>query len=76
MTIVKSIVGLVILNLVSPTAVLLGACKAFDIPVEKVLVEAAFGWDVWGMWTQVAVWCIWWPAWLAGCVLLASSFLV
>ncbi|KAL1956212.1 hypothetical protein VTO42DRAFT_7559 [Malbranchea cinnamomea] len=76
MTIVKSFAGLMILNLFSPTAVLLATCKMLSIPVEKVLVEAAFGWDVWGMWTQVAVWCVWWPAWLAGGVLLVSSILV
>lgn len=35
-----------------------------------VLKEAAFGWDVWGMNTQVVVWCVWWPAWIQGMVLL------
>ncbi len=35
-----------------------------------MLKEAAFGWDVWGMNTQVVVWCVWWPAWVTGMVLL------
>jgi glycosylphosphatidylinositol transamidase len=38
-----------------------------------VLKEAAFGWDVWGMTTQVVVWCVWWPAWLVGMVLLFGN---
>ncbi|KAJ5088743.1 hypothetical protein N7456_012359 [Penicillium angulare] len=65
--------GLGLLNLLSPPAVLLGACQYTGVSVETVLTEAAYGWDVWGMWTQVVVWCVWWPAWLIGCVLLGSS---
>ena len=38
--------------------------------IGEVLKEAAFGWDVWGMNTQVVVWCVWWPAWVVGMVLL------
>ncbi|KAJ5086915.1 hypothetical protein NUU61_008222 [Penicillium alfredii] len=65
--------GLVLLNLLSPPTVLLGVCWYTGVSVETVLTQAAFGWDVWGMWTQVVVWCVWWPAWLIGCVLLGSS---
>jgi glycosylphosphatidylinositol transamidase len=65
--------GLLLMNLLSPPAVLLAACWYTGVPVEAVLTEAAFGWDVWGMWTPVVVWCVWWPAWLNGCLLLASS---
>ncbi|KAL1964016.1 hypothetical protein VTN77DRAFT_7562 [Rasamsonia byssochlamydoides] len=65
--------GLLLMNLLSPPAVLLAACWYTGIPVSTVLTEAAFGWDVWGMWTPVVVWCVWWPAWLNGCLLLASS---
>ncbi|CAG8882220.1 unnamed protein product [Penicillium salamii] len=50
-----------------------GVCWYTGVSVETVLTEAAFGWDVWGMWTQVVVWCVWWPAWLIGGVLLGSS---
>ncbi|KMP01706.1 Glycosyl phosphatidyl inositol protein transamidase complex subunit [Coccidioides immitis] len=72
----KVAVSLVVLNAIAPSAVLLGACKAWNVSVEKVLTEAAFGWDVWGMWTQVAVWCVWWPAWLAGVMGVVSSVMV
>jgi glycosylphosphatidylinositol transamidase len=34
--------------------------------IGDVLREAAFGWDVMGMYTPVVVWCVWWPAWLVG----------
>ncbi|KAI1936070.1 Glycosyl phosphatidyl inositol protein transamidase complex subunit [Ophidiomyces ophidiicola] len=72
---VKMITGVAILNLVAPTAVLLGASAIANVSVEMILTEAAFGWDVWGMWTQVAVWCVWWPAWLIGTVGAISSVL-
>lgn len=68
-----STLGLVLLNLLSPPIVLLGICWYTGVSVEAVLTQAAFGWDVWGMWTQVVVWCVWWPAWLIGCILLGSS---
>lgn len=31
-----------------------------------------FAWKVWGAWTPLVWWCIWWPTWLAGLVVLAS----
>ncbi|KAE8350866.1 rhomboid protein 2 [Aspergillus coremiiformis] len=65
--------GLVFLNLLSPPVALLGGCWYTGVSVETVLTQAAFGWDVWGMWTQVVVWCVWWPAWVIGCALLGFS---
>lgn len=73
--VIKTAFGILLLNLLSPMALLLGICLANGISVELVLSEAAFGWNVWGMWTQVAIWCIWWPAWLTGYVLNFSSIL-
>ncbi|KAF7115807.1 hypothetical protein CNMCM5793_003447 [Aspergillus hiratsukae] len=70
-----AILGLLALNVLSPPAVLIGACWHSGVSVETVLTQAAFGWNVWGMWTQVVVWCVWWPAWVVGCVLLGSSLL-
>ncbi|KAJ9260683.1 hypothetical protein DTO212C5_8410 [Paecilomyces variotii] len=66
-------IGFLVMNLLSPPAVFLATCWYTGVPVSVVLTQAAFGWDVWGMWTQVVVWCVWWPAWLTGCVLLGSS---
>ncbi|OJJ98023.1 hypothetical protein ASPACDRAFT_122907 [Aspergillus aculeatus ATCC 16872] len=70
---VLAVAGLVLLNVLSPPVVLLGACWYVGVDVETVLTRAAFGWDVWGMWTQVVVWCVWWPAWVTGCALLGFS---
>ncbi|KAK0724811.1 GPI transamidase component GAA1 [Lasiosphaeris hirsuta] len=58
----------VLLNAVSPTAVLVAAAFAWHLDINTVLREAAFAWDVCGMYTPVVVWCVWWPAWLAGSV--------
>ncbi|KAL3461346.1 Gaa1-like protein [Aspergillus heterothallicus] len=68
-----SFTGLVFLNILSPPVVLLAGCAYFGVSAEKVLTEAAFGWDVWGMWTQVVVWCVWWPAWVIGGALVGVS---
>ncbi|GFN18475.1 GPI-anchor transamidase subunit GAA1 [Aspergillus tubingensis] len=70
---VLSTLALALLNVLSPPVVLLAACWYFSADVETVLTQAAFGWDVWGVWTQVVVWCVWWPAWVAGCALVGFS---
>ena len=59
-----------LLVVISPTVVLVAASWAWGLGIGDVLKEAAFGWDVWGMNTQVVVWCVWWPAWVVGGVLL------
>lgn len=63
-----------LLSATSPVAVVLGSCWGVGRAFVDVLVEASFGWHVWGMWTQVVVWLVWWPAWFAGSVVVASSF--
>ncbi|CZT53241.1 related to GPI-anchor transamidase GAA1 [Rhynchosporium secalis] len=55
-----------LLMLSSPTTVVLAGSWHWAIGVGQVLKEAAFGWNVWGMHTQVVVWCVWWPAWFLG----------
>ncbi|QSZ31324.1 hypothetical protein DSL72_000887, partial [Monilinia vaccinii-corymbosi] len=59
-----------LLGILAPSTVLLVGAKYWGLDVGNVLVEAAFGWDVGGMTTQVVVWCVWWPAWVVGGVLL------
>ncbi|KAF5564604.1 glycosylphosphatidylinositol transamidase [Fusarium phyllophilum] len=61
-----SLAGL--LNVVSPPTVLYAAAQIWDISIADLLKEASFGWNVWGMYTPVVVWCLWWPAWLVGMV--------
>lgn len=57
-------------NVLAPTTVLISGCWYWDLTVGDLLKEAAYGWNVWGMNTAVVVWCVWWPAWLVGAVLL------
>jgi glycosylphosphatidylinositol transamidase len=54
----------------SPMAVMFAGCWYWELSVDAVLQEAAYGWDVWGMYTQLVIWCVWWPAWLVGGILL------
>ncbi|MCJ1457909.1 Glycosyl phosphatidyl inositol protein transamidase complex subunit [Mycoblastus sanguinarius] len=61
----------IVLQLFSPSVVMWTACWIWGADVSEVLAEAAFGWRVYGLWTQVVVWCVWWPAWLAGGVLVS-----
>lgn len=67
---------LLLLNVLAPTTVLAAVCTRLQIPVADVLAEAAFGWHVWGMRTQVVVWCVWWPAWMAGAFAVTAGGLV
>ena len=60
----------VLMSLLAPATVLIAGTYAWKLSIGDVLQEAAFGWDVWGMNTQVVVWCVWWPAWLGGSILL------
>ena len=57
-----------LLNLIAPTAVLLAGALIWGLDLGFVLQQAAFAWDVSGMYSPVVVWCVWWPAWLAASV--------
>lgn len=57
-----------VLNLVAPTSVISCAARYAGLEVAEVLKQASFGWNVWGMYTPVVLWCVWWPAWLLGAV--------
>lgn len=72
---VTTLSTIVLLHLLSPTIILSFFAYYVDLPLGQLLVRAAFGWHVWRMWTPVVVWCVWWPAWFIGQVLLASSLL-
>jgi glycosylphosphatidylinositol transamidase len=60
----------ILLSAFAPTTVIAAGSWAWGLSVKEVLVQAAYGWDVWGMNTQVVVCCVWWPAWVMGGVLL------
>ena len=69
----RKITSTVALQLVSPPVVVLAVCYFWGTNVGEMLAEAAFGWKVNGLWMQVIVWCVWWPAWLAGSVLVSPA---
>ena len=63
----------VLLNAVSPTAVVLAAAAYWGTDVTSVLREAAVGWHVCGTYSPVVVWGVWWPAWVAGGVVVLGG---
>ncbi|KAI5793225.1 Gaa1-like protein [Geopyxis carbonaria] len=71
-----SLVLSTLLQIVGPTTALVGVAVYWKEDVALILGEAAFGWSVWGMWTQVVVWCVWWPAWILAGVAVASTWFV
>ncbi len=64
----------VVLHSLSPPVVLAAVCYYSGVGVEEVLLQAAFGWEVSGLWTQVIVWCVWWPAWLIGAAFVSPQY--
>ena len=60
----------IVLQVLSPSVVVWAACYIWGVDLGETLEEAAFGWKVNGLWTQVVVWCVWWPAWIVGGVLV------
>ncbi|KAL8774977.1 MAG: hypothetical protein Q9209_000456 [Squamulea sp. 1 TL-2023] len=69
----RKIVSNVVLHLLSPPVVVLAICRIFGVDAGAMLAEAAFGWKVSGLWTQVVVCCVWWPAWLVGAVIVSPG---
>jgi glycosylphosphatidylinositol transamidase len=69
----KMVLSNIALHCLSPPVVFYTACRYSGIEAEQALMEAAFGWTVWGLWTQVIVWCVWWPAWLVSAVFVSPS---
>lgn len=61
------------LHLLSPFVVLAAGSALGAVPLARVLEEAAFGWHVWGLYTPLIVWCVWWPAWLVGQVVVLGQ---
>ena len=63
----------IVQNALAPTTLLVAGCRYWNLEVGELLREAAYGWDVWGMNTQVVVWCVWGPAWVVGAISLWGS---
>lgn len=57
-----------LLNVVAPPTVIYSAAQVWGVGIDDLLREASFGWNVWGMYTPVLIWCLWWPAWMVGVI--------
>ncbi|KAI8959517.1 Glycosylphosphatidylinositol:protein transamidase, GAA1 component [Daldinia sp. FL1419] len=62
-----------LLHVLAPPVVLLASSALAGVGIQNVLEEAAFGWHVWGMYTPLIVWCVWWPAWLVGQIVVLGQ---
>ncbi|KAL9127178.1 MAG: hypothetical protein Q9217_003886 [Psora testacea] len=69
----RKVLSTMILQVLSPPIILWTVSWFSGTGVRETLVEAAFGWKVNGLWTQVVVWCVWCPAWLIGSVLASPN---
>ncbi|KAL7932364.1 Gaa1-like protein [Trichoderma chlorosporum] len=64
-TVTKSFLA-ILLILTSPPVVISFAAWTGGVSMSAVLKAASLGWNVWGMYTPIIIWCVWWPAWLIG----------
>ena len=63
-----------LLQLISPVNwIYLIARMEFGKSAVEVVQFFRFAWKVWGTWTPFVWWCIWWPAWTAGMIVLLSA---
>ncbi|KAI1808669.1 Glycosylphosphatidylinositol:protein transamidase, GAA1 component [Daldinia bambusicola] len=62
-----------LLHVLAPPVVLLAGSALAGVGIRHVLEEAAFGWHVWGVYTPLLVWCVWWPAWLVGQIVVLGQ---
>ncbi|KAL1838178.1 hypothetical protein VTJ49DRAFT_2959 [Mycothermus thermophilus] len=67
---VLGVVQVVLLHAASPVTAVSVAAALSGRGLAGVLREAAVGWQVCGTYTPVVVWCVWWPAWVAGSLVL------
>ncbi|KAF2728263.1 Glycosylphosphatidylinositol:protein transamidase, GAA1 component [Polyplosphaeria fusca] len=65
-----------LMAVLNPLLLVKGATVWYGVDIGDILVGAAEGWHVWGLWTQVVVWLVWWPAWVAGGVVAATGLFV
>ncbi|KAH6606307.1 hypothetical protein Trco_005460 [Trichoderma cornu-damae] len=56
----------ILLILTSPPVVISSTAWTSGVALSEVLKAASLGWNVWGMYTPIVIWCVWWPAWLIG----------
>ena len=62
-----------LLAVLSPLTLTVMATWATKTSVTEILTAASLGWHIHGLWTQVVIWLVWWPAWFAGSVVASAG---
>ncbi len=65
---------LLLLAATNPLLITQTAAKLLGVDMLDILMQSAIGWHIWGMWTQVVVWLVWFPAWLTGAIVVSTGF--
>lgn len=68
-----TVLQLLLLAAINPVMVAQWSARLLGANLDHVLVLAAQGWAVWGLWTQVTVWLVWFPAWVCATVVVAGG---
>ncbi|KAF2827207.1 Glycosylphosphatidylinositol:protein transamidase, GAA1 component [Ophiobolus disseminans] len=68
-----NILQLGLLAVLNPVMVAQWSSHYLGADLAEVLRLAAVGWRVWGLWTQVVVWVVWFPAWVVGGTIVAGG---
>ncbi|KAF1929027.1 Glycosylphosphatidylinositol:protein transamidase, GAA1 component [Didymella exigua CBS 183.55] len=68
-----TVVQLLLLALINPVMVAQWSARLLGADLNQALVMAAQGWFVSGLWTQVTVWLVWFPAWVCATVVVAGG---
>ena len=66
-------IQLLLLAVLKPCMIVQLGTKLLGGNLVEVLVQGAIGWKVWGLWTQVVVWVVWFPAWLVGTTVVSTG---
>ncbi|SPO05082.1 related to GPI-anchor transamidase GAA1 [Cephalotrichum gorgonifer] len=62
-----------LLNVIAPTTVWYATALLRGMDLDGLLTESALGWDISGVYTPIVIWCVWWPAWLIGSVVVLAK---
>jgi glycosylphosphatidylinositol transamidase len=68
-----TVAQLALLAVLNPVLVAHWSTRLLGGDLQQVLVLAAQGWHIWGLWTQVVFWLVWWPAWMLAATVVAGG---
>ena len=72
-TIAIALLTIIVMELISPLNWFYFVARLeFGQSVTELARVYRFAWKIWGAWTPLVWWCIWWPAWVAGLTVLAA----